>query len=34
MQDTHSAQFVSYVRVSTERQGKSGPGARRAAHGG
>ena len=26
MQDTHSAQFVSYVRVSTERQGKSGLG--------
>ena len=26
MQNTHSAQFVSYVRVSTERQGKSGLG--------
>src|SRR5882672_3655031 len=26
MQDTHSALFVSYVRVSTERQGKSGLG--------
>jgi DNA invertase Pin-like site-specific DNA recombinase len=26
MQDTHSQQFVSYVRVSTERQGKSGLG--------
>jgi DNA invertase Pin-like site-specific DNA recombinase len=26
MQDMHSAQFISYVRVSTERQGKSGLG--------